>query len=252
LYSLPLQHAQLSAAAGQWAQWDPNATTRAEIASLLDAQNWAQLKKLLGTRMAFGTAGLRARMGAGYCCMNELTILQTTQGLVRYMQQHADADALRDRGIALGYDGRHHSKRFAEVAAAVFLSQGVRVHLFRRLACTPIVPFAVKQLGLCAGVMVTASHNPKDDNGYKLYWSNGAQIIPPHDAGIAAAIEANLAPWAADPHAAYATLDYSAANALLRCAGHMQTIIVPAIVTIVISHSFVSKNWVKYYLFSRV
>ncbi len=96
---------------------------------------------------------------------------------------------LRSTGVALGYDGRHHSREFAEVVAAVFLASNVPVHLFNRLTATPLVPFAVKELGCGLGIVITASHNPKDDNGYKLYWSNGAQIIPPHDAEIAHSIE---------------------------------------------------------------
>ena len=132
-------------------------------------------------------------MAPGYHNINELVILQTTQGLSRYLKQcFADADA---RGVVIGYDGRHNSKTYAELTAAVLLSQGIKVHLFDQLVCTPFVPFAVLELRAAAGVMVTASHNPKDDNGFKVYWDNGAQIIPPNDVGIAAQIDANLDLW---------------------------------------------------------
>lgn len=99
----------------------------------------------------------------------------------------------------VGYDHRQYgsisSKHLARTTAAVFLSQGFRVYMLEDFVCTPFVPFAITHFECCAGVMVTASHNPKQDNGFKVYWSNGAQIIPPHDANISAAIEANLEPW---------------------------------------------------------
>jgi hypothetical protein len=153
IYLINCQNSELSAAAAQWLSWDPNPVTRSEIQSLVDAENGAQLKKLLGSRMLFGTAGLRARMGAGYTCMNVLTVLQTTQGLVAYLKQHCSPSDLSEKGVVLGYDGRHNSREFAEAAAVVFLQAGVRVHLFRRLACTPMVPFTCKALDLCAGTI---------------------------------------------------------------------------------------------------
>uniref|UniRef100_A0A672JDQ1 Phosphoglucomutase 2 n=1 Tax=Salarias fasciatus TaxID=181472 RepID=A0A672JDQ1_SALFA len=157
------------------------------------------LKKCLSSRMEFGTAGLRAAMGPGTSCMNDLTIIQTTQGFCCYLEQ--SFGDLKERGVVIGYDARAHppsgggSKRFASLAAAVFISRGVPVHLFSDITPTPFVPFAVSHLGLCAGIMVTASHNPKQDNGYKVYWENGAQIVSPHDKGISKAIEENLKPW---------------------------------------------------------
>uniref|UniRef100_A0AAQ4R735 Phosphoglucomutase 2 n=1 Tax=Gasterosteus aculeatus aculeatus TaxID=481459 RepID=A0AAQ4R735_GASAC len=157
------------------------------------------LRKCLSSRMEFGTAGLRAAMGPGTSCMNDLTIIQTTQGFCCYLEE-SFAD-FKDRGVVIGYDARAHppsggcSKRFASLAAAVFISRGVPVHLFSDITPTPFVPFTVLHLRLCAGIMVTASHNPKQDNGYKVYWRNGAQIVSPHDKGIAKAIEENLEPW---------------------------------------------------------
>jgi len=152
----------------------------------------AELRKMFFPRIAFGTAGLRSRMAPGYGNINDLVVLQTTQGLAEYMLEvNPEAKA---QGVVVGYDGRHNSRRFAEITAAVMLSEGIEVHLFQCLTATPLVAYAVKELKLAAGIMITASHNPKDDNGYKLYWDNGAQIIPPHDTAIAASIMANLKP----------------------------------------------------------
>lgn len=177
----------------QWLKYDPNPKSRAYIQSLVDAKDTAKLRSLFFPRIAFGTAGLRSAMAPGYKNMNELVILQTTQGLCRYLQsQFPDAAT---RGVVIGYDGRHNSRTFAELTAAVLTSQNIQVYMFNELVCTPFVPFAVGELGAVAGVMVTASHNPKDDNGYKVYWSNGAQIIPPNDEGIASQIAANLDLW---------------------------------------------------------
>jgi len=153
--------------------------------------------KLLESRMlkriAFGTAGLRSRMAGGNACMNDLVVIQASQGLATCV-----AETVKDaktRGVVIGYDARYNSTRFAQYTAAVFLDLGFKVYLYSRTVGTPLVPFGVSHLKAAAGIMVTASHNPKDDNGYKVYWENGAQIIPPHDRNIAAAIDANLAPW---------------------------------------------------------
>jgi len=187
--------AELAAQVDQWIKYDPNPESRAEIEALKAANNVAKLKELFVPRIAFGTAGLRSKMASGYKNMNELVILQTSQGLCRYMEATFGKDVVRERGIVIGYDGRWNSKRFAELTAAVMLSQDVKVYLFDSIACTPYVPFALTQLNCCAGVMVTASHNPKQDNGFKVYWENGAQIIPPQDVGIASSILANLELW---------------------------------------------------------
>ncbi|KAA0722429.1 Phosphoglucomutase-2 [Triplophysa tibetana] len=176
-----------------------NPKTAAAVRNMVKEGALSELQKCFGSRMEFGTAGLRAAMGPGVSCMNDLTIIQTTQGFCRYLEQ-CFTD-LKQRGVVIGFDARAHppsggsSKRFSSLAAAVFISRGVPVYLFSDITPTPYVPYTVSHLGLCAGVMVTASHNPKQDNGYKVYWANGAQIIPPHDKGIAAAIEENLEPW---------------------------------------------------------
>ncbi|XP_049328412.1 phosphoglucomutase-2 [Astyanax mexicanus] len=189
----------LDTAIRQWLEFDRNAKTAACVREMVKNGAIDELKKCFGARMEFGTAGLRAAMGPGVSRMNDLTIIQTTQGFCRYLEQ-CFTD-LKERGVVIGFDAREHtasggsSKRFASLAAAVLTSRGVPVYLFSVFTPTPYVPFTVSHLGLCAGIMVTASHNPKQDNGYKVYWENGAQIIPPHDKGIAASIEKNLEPW---------------------------------------------------------
>lgn len=137
-------------------------------------------------------------MGPGYNRMNAVTVQQTTQGLLRYLQQR-EPEQLQAGGIVIGYDGRHNSREFARIVAACAVAAGVPAWLFSQLVPTPLVAAAVEQLGCAAGVMVTASHNPAAYNGYKVFWSNACQIIPPHDAGIAAAIEAELALWPLPP-----------------------------------------------------
>ncbi|KAI2668644.1 Phosphoglucomutase-2 [Labeo rohita] len=190
---------RLDQAVTQWLQYDKNPKTAAAVRSMVKDKAMSELQKCFGARMEFGTAGLRAAMGPGVSRMNDLTIIQTTQGFCAYLEQ-CFTD-LKQRGVVIGFDARANppsggsSKRFACLAASVFISRGVPVYLFSDITPTPYVPFTVSHLGLCAGVMVTASHNPKQDNGYKVYWANGAQIIPPHDKGIAAAIEQNLEPW---------------------------------------------------------
>ncbi|KAK4320745.1 hypothetical protein Pmani_008402 [Petrolisthes manimaculis] len=177
----------------EWFQWDKNESTMEELKGLLDKGNVSLLEKLLLNRLLFGTAGLRGRMGTGYAQMNDLVIIQTSQGIGKYLTT-VNPEA-KQQGIVIGHDSRHNSHRFARLAAAAFLKAGVPVYLFGRIVPTPFVPYTVLQLGAAAGVMVTASHNPKEDNGYKVYWNNGAQIIPPHDTGIQKSIEEQLEPW---------------------------------------------------------
>lgn len=178
----------------QWLKWDKNPETRRCIEELWSKKDTATLQKLLGSRMSFGTAGLRAAMGAGNSQMNSLTIIQTAQGLLKYLKNQFSADDLKNRGIVIGFDGRHHSSEFARITAAVMKHGNVRTYCFSNVTPTPFVPFSILHYRCVAGVMVTASHNPKQDNGYKVYWENGAQIVPPHDGGISKAIEESLEP----------------------------------------------------------
>ncbi|KAF5391768.1 hypothetical protein D9757_001672 [Collybiopsis confluens] len=175
-----------------WLRTDQNQSTRSEIMTLREKGDTQELERRLKTRIEFGTAGLRGRMEAGWARMNDLIVIQTSQGLCQYvLNQVKDAAS---RGVVIGHDHRCNSEKWAELTAAAFLERGVKVYLYRGLVHTPLVPFGVKRLNAACGVMITASHNPKDDNGYKVYWENAVQIIAPHDKGISDSIQANLTP----------------------------------------------------------
>ncbi|XP_068632453.1 phosphopentomutase [Battus philenor] len=174
---------KLDAAVESWLKLDKNPTTRQEVLDDVASSQWEKLKQTMLSRQKFGTAGLRGRMGAGYNCMNDVVVIQTAQGLLSYLQKVCHQSQLHN-GIVVGYDGRYNSKRFAELTAKVFVSSSIPVHLFSRVCPTPFVSFATIMYGAAAGVMVTASHNPKNDNGYKVYWGNGSQVIGPHDDNI--------------------------------------------------------------------
>ncbi len=179
-----------------WLRRDPDADSRAELEGLLAAGAREELAARFSGRLQFGTAGLRGIVGAGPARMNRLVVRETSAGLARYLLETVDDAA--DRGVVLSYDARPDSRRFAEDAACVFAGAGLRVCLTAEAQPTPLAAFGVLELGAAAGVVVTASHNPPEYNGYKVYWENGAQIIPPHDAGIARCIEAAAAtelPW---------------------------------------------------------
>eukprot|EP01121_Diplochlamys_sp_Union-15-3_P000581 TRINITY_DN10505_c0_g1_i2.p1 TRINITY_DN10505_c0_g1~~TRINITY_DN10505_c0_g1_i2.p1 ORF type:complete len:589 (-),score=89.15 TRINITY_DN10505_c0_g1_i2:11-1777(-) len=194
-----LQVDRLEKLVAQWVQWDPNDTTKNEIVKLWDAEDYAEIEKRLSSRISFGTAGLRGKMTAGYNFINDLTIIQTTQGLCVYLEKMSN----KAKGVCIGYDGRHNSKHYAEITAAIFMSRGFPVYLFRKIIPTPILAYCVKSKHCSGGIMITASHNPKDDNGYKVYWSNGCQIIEPHDKGITDCIILNFEPWGVDLSGVY-------------------------------------------------
>lgn len=178
------------ALANQWLLLDKFPETKERIQSLLDNQDYATLGKLLQPRISFGTAGLRSKLDAGFSCMNELIVTQTTQGLVLYVEEQ-----LGKGSVVIGHDARHKSRIFAEITAQIFVMRGWKVFLFGDIVPTPYVPFAINELGANCGIMITASHNPKQDNGYKLYWNNGCQIVSPHDEGISKKILENLEIW---------------------------------------------------------
>ncbi|KAL1872492.1 hypothetical protein Plec18167_006610 [Paecilomyces lecythidis] len=167
--------------------------TRAEIESLRDSNNNEELEKRLAKRIQFGTAGLRGQMAAGFSCMNSLTVIQASQGLAKYIAQKHPA--LASRGVVIGHDARHNSAKFAAFAANAFIALKIPVWWYDKSGATPLVPYGVISLGAAAGIMITASHNPALDNGYKVYFHNGAQINSPIDVEIAQSIEENLAPW---------------------------------------------------------
>ena len=180
-------------AARRWMDADPDPETRAEAAALLEAGDEAALREQFGARLQFGTAGIRGTMGAGPGRINRALVRQVSAGLGHYLcEVVSDASA---RGVVVGFDGRHNSRAFAEDAARIFAGMGLPVYFFDEVVPTPVLAHAVTFHKAAAGVMVTASHNPPADNGYKVYWGNGAQIIPPHDTGISARIDAVGGPW---------------------------------------------------------
>ncbi|KAF4685951.1 Phosphoglucomutase-2 [Perkinsus olseni] len=183
-----------SSAIKHWLSLDFDEATRSEASSFSPEECAHRLDP--HTRLTFGTAGLRAKMGAGFDRMNCLTVMQATQGLCVYLLDKYGEKALREQGVVIGYDGRHNSRKFAHVTAAVFLSKDTKVYLFdKSTTCTPFTPYLVKRNDCLCGVQVTASHNPKEDNGYKVYGRNGAQIAPPTDEEISGRIADNLKPW---------------------------------------------------------
>jgi len=184
----------LDEAVRNWLRWDnEQSKDYGQIKKLVQEQEWNQLKKIMLKRLAFGTAGLRGRMGPGFGQMNDLVIIQTTQGLANYLIT-VHGEKVKTMGAVIGFDARHNSSRWARLAAGVFLRKGIKVYLFSKITPTPFVPFTVQRKSAAIGVMVTASHNPKDDNGYKVYWCNGPQILPPNDTNIQESILKSLEP----------------------------------------------------------
>ncbi|XP_065216435.1 phosphopentomutase [Planococcus citri] len=182
----------LDNALSEWKKFNKSRQFDDEFVKLVEENDDKKLRRLFLSRLEFGTAGLRGRMGAGFACMNDVVVIQACQGLLEYLQKVIKD--LNTKGVVIGYDGRYFSKRFAQLTATIFLNAQVKVYLFPDVNPTPFVPFAIKLFKCAAGVMVTASHNPKEDNGYKVYWENSAQIISPHDKGISECIMRNLKP----------------------------------------------------------
>lgn len=182
-------NAELLAQAKAWHAQDPDPETRAELAALIASENEPELQSRFGARLAFGTAGLRGELGAGPNRMNRVLVAQAALGLAQYLLEHATDE---QPSVVIGFDGRKNSDIFAQDSAEIMAGCGIRVLLFETHAPTPLVAFAVKHLGLSAGVMVTASHNPPNDNGYKVYLggaNGGSQIVSPADKQIAAHID---------------------------------------------------------------
>ncbi len=173
-----------------WASQDPDDADRAEIEQLLaeggDAAH-AKLEERFAGRLHFGTAGLRGAVGAGPNRMNRAVVRQTTAALARWLGTHRPG--ARRTGVVVGCDARHRSSELADEATAVLAGHGIPVHRLPDHRPTPLLAFAVRHLGAAAGVMITASHNPPADNGYKLYLDDGAQIVPPVDGEIEALVE---------------------------------------------------------------
>lgn len=229
------------AAARAWLAQDPDEHTRAELRALIesassgDAAAQGELADRFGSRLQFGTAGLRGELGAGSNRMNRVLVSQAAAGLAAYLREQASDGAADGAGggagrggageaaaplVVVGYDGRRNSDVFARDSAELFAGAGLRAVLLPRMLPTPVLAFAVRHLGAAAGVMVTASHNPPDDNGYKVYLGGrdgGSQIVSPADAEIAAHIDdvaaSTLVPDM--PRAAYEIADESVVQAYI-------------------------------------
>src|SRR6476646_3816309 len=214
----PADAEALLAAATTWHDDDPDATTRADLHGVVeaaragDAAAVADLADRFAGMLEFGTAGLRGELGAGPLRMNRSVVIRAAAGLAAYLKKKGHADDL----VVIGYDARHKSADFARDSAAVMTGAGLRAAVLPRPLPTPVLAFAIRHLGAVAGVTVTASHNPPRDNGYKVYLSDGSQIVPPADAGIAAEIAAvsSLAD-VPRPDSGWETLDEGVLNAYL-------------------------------------
>ena len=158
--------------------------TKAELKAISDDEN--EIKERFYQELEFGTAGLRGIIGAGVNRMNVYTVRKATQGLANYILKVGGAD----KGVAIAYDSRRMSPEFADVAALCLNANGIKAYVFESLRPTTELSFAVRELKCIAGINVTASHNPPEYNGYKVYWEDGAQITPPHDTGIMAEVKA--------------------------------------------------------------
>ncbi|MFG6193060.1 phospho-sugar mutase [Nonomuraea sp. JJY05] len=175
-------NADLVGAAREWLAQDPDPETRDELSLLLDAGDLEALRDRFGAKLEFGTAGLRGELGAGPNRMNRVTVMRAAAGLAQVLGP--------GKHVVIGYDARHKSDVFARDTAAVLTGAGLHASLLPGPLPTPVLAFAVRHLDADAGVTVTASHNPPRDNGYKVYWGDGSQIVPPVDSEISAAIDA--------------------------------------------------------------
>ena len=163
----------------QWLESDyMDEATKEELRQI--AGDEKEIEERFYTELEFGTAGLRGIIGAGCNRMNDYTVRKATQGLANYILKVGG----QDRGVAIAYDSRHMSPEFADVAALCLAANGIKAYVFESLRPTPELSYAVRKLHTIAGINITASHNPPEYNGYKVYWEDGAQITPPHDSGI--------------------------------------------------------------------
>ena len=178
--------ARVTDKAKSWLVDSYDAETRAEVQRMLDNEDKRELIDAFYKDLEFGTGGLRGIMGAGSNRMNRYTVGSASQGLANYLKsEFADLEQIK---VVIGHDCRNNSREFAEITADVFSANNIKVYLFEDLRPTPLVSYAIRKLGCQSGIMITASHNPKEYNGYKAYWSDGAQVLAPHDRNIIAEV----------------------------------------------------------------
>ncbi|HZH71103.1 MAG TPA: phospho-sugar mutase, partial [Mariniphaga sp.] len=168
--------------ANEWLSDTYDEETSNEVQQMLDAEDPSDLIDSFYQNLEFGTGGLRGIMGAGTNRINKYTIGAANQGLANYLKKEfADIAQIK---VAIGHDCRNNSRKFAESSARVFAANGIKAYLFDDLRPTPELSFAIRELGCQSGIIITASHNPKEYNGYKAYWNDGSQIVAPHDKNI--------------------------------------------------------------------
>ena len=172
----------------RYEQWlnDPfiDDETKAELRSIAD--NEMEIKERFFKELEFGTGGLRGIIGNGSNRLNQYTVGKASQGLANYILK----EGTQDKGVAIAYDSRFMSPEFAEVAGLIFAANGIPAFVYPSLRPVPMLSFAVRELGCTAGVVLTASHNPPEYNGYKVYWTDGAQVVAPRDKGIITEVNA--------------------------------------------------------------
>lgn len=177
---------QVIAKAQNWQTEAYDADTRREVQVLLDKEDKTDLIESFYKDLEFGTGGLRGIMGVGSNRLNKYTVGAATQGLANYLKKEFASLPLIK--VVIGYDCRNNSHLFAQISADIFSAVGIKVYLFESLRPTPEISYAIRQLGCQSGIILTASHNPKEYNGYKAYWDDGAQVIAPHDKNIIAEV----------------------------------------------------------------
>ncbi|MBR5696688.1 MAG: phospho-sugar mutase [Paludibacteraceae bacterium] len=173
---------EVTARANAWLKGDFDAETKSEVQRLLDNPDKTDLIDAFYQNLEFGTGGLRGIMGVGTNRMNKYVVGMATQGLANYLKKAFAGK--KEISVVVGHDCRNNSRLFAEIVADIFSANGIHAYLFESLRPTPEISFAIRQLGCQSGVNITASHNPKEYNGYKAYWDDGAQVLAPHDKGI--------------------------------------------------------------------
>ena len=179
---------QVTAKAKVWLGNAYDAATRADVQRMLDSEDKTELIESFYKDLEFGTGGLRGIMGSGTNRMNRYTVGAATQGLANYLKK--SFASLKEIKVAIGHDCRNNSRLFAEISADIFSANGIHVYLFESLRPTPEMSFAIRHLGCQSGIILTASHNPKEYNGYKAYWDDGGQVVAPHDRNIIAEVNA--------------------------------------------------------------
>ena len=178
---------EVIAKAQTWLDGNYDAETKAEVKRMMDATDKTELIEAFYKDLEFGTGGLRGIMGAGTNRMNIYTVGAATQGLSNYLKiQFKEVPQI---SVVIGHDCRNNSRKFAEISANIFSANGIKVYLFEDLRPTPETSFAIRQHGCQSGIIITASHNPKEYNGYKAYWNDGAQMVSPHDVNVIAEVE---------------------------------------------------------------